>query len=147
MPGLVGAALQELRTCKAIAFPKRRKSFFFQEQRPHLHALQVSGIKNYTSPWLCLPPFPPSLEAAHSLVERPQVTVSSHHPGLSREQLNCQTCSLVGARSGVLSAAPSSLSSFVLVFLTDGYNKSANGFPALKKKKKATKPPLFLLVS
>ena len=137
----VGAALQEVRACGVAAFTQRRKSFFFQQQCPHLRASQDLTSKTYNSPWLCFPPLPSCAGCPQpSPAERPQVTASSQRPRLNCEQLNCQTCFLVGAHSNVLSAAPSNLRSFVLVFLTGDYNKTANGFPALKKKKKkATK--------
>lgn len=89
------------------------------------------GSKTCNSPWLCFPLFPlPGGCPQPSPAERPQVTASSLHLGLNCELLNCQTCFLVGAYSDVLSATPSSSRSFIVVFLTDGYNKTANGFPA-----------------
>lgn len=53
-----------------------KKSFFFQEQCPHLHALQALSSKTYNSPWLYFPCFSlpggyPQLWQGHKLLPPP----------------------------------------------------------------------------
>lgn len=74
-PGKPGGCCPAGRACRVTAFTHRRKSFFSQEQCPHLHASQALSSKNYSSsPWLCFPPcqrLPPALLRGRKLLPPP----------------------------------------------------------------------------